>query len=172
MFPSILWPAAIAERATVFYRPIFWGGAFYLVAVLVAALNFVHNDSKQALLVLVLAGLWPLGIYTALSAPLIFPFCAYIMVLPFDSLSSLGSGGTLAKLLGAMSGVAILAKVFRRGASIAPPGAVAAWAVLLFWMGISLLWALDLHDAMTAFQMDLSCCRPPLRYIFCSTRVL
>jgi len=156
MVRSLLSPAVVIERARSLSRPVIWGTAVYVSVVLFFAVAYLKSDSKQAFTLLAVSALGPLGIYGALRSPLIFPFCAYILFLPFESLSSLGSGGTLAKLLGVLTAGALLIRVVRRGCAIAPPGAVVAWAVLILWMGISMFWALDLRAAVGPFQMYAS----------------
>jgi O-antigen ligase len=126
-----------------------------LVVVASAGL-YVRSGSKISLLLALGTTLGPLAVYAALRSPLIFPLCAYILVLPFDSLSSLGSGGTLAKILGVLTAAAIFIKVLRRGESVAPPVAVALWIALLIWMGVTMFWALGLHDGIVGFQMYAS----------------
>jgi O-antigen ligase len=153
MVRSLLSPETTIDRVALLLRPAAWLSALYVVAVLFSAIFYLHGDSRQALILLVITVLGPVALYATLRAPLIFPFCAYILVLPFDSLSSLGSGGTLAKLLGVLTAGAILVRVLRRGRAISPPGAVAGWATLLVWMAISMFWALDVSDAMRSFQM-------------------
>ena len=152
MARSFVLPGGVG-RASAVRRGFVLGTCAYVATVLLAATAYLRGDSKLTLVSLGIVALGPLAVYGALRSPLVFPFCAYILVLPFDSLSSLGSGGTLAKLLGAVTAAALLIRILRRGRALAPPGAVAAWLVLLVWMCITMLWALDLTDALRNFQM-------------------
>jgi hypothetical protein len=152
MMGLLLSPAAVIERVSVLRRPIVLAGIFYVLVVLYFANGFVKGGSTQTLLLLAVTAVAPLCAYCALRMPLVFPFCAYILLLPFDSLSSLGSGGTLAKLLGLLTAGAILVRVMRRGSTISAPWAVAAWALLLLWMCVSMFWALSVDEAKSTFQ--------------------
>ncbi len=156
MVRSLLSPRGVLERVSFAGRPIVWGSVLYVSAVLFSATAYLRSESKQTLILLALAALGPIGMYGALRTPLIFPFCAYILVLPFDSLSSLGSGGTLAKLLGVLTAGALFIRVVRRGQSIGAPSSIFAWLVLLGWMFFSMFWALNVRDATGTFQMYAS----------------
>ena len=137
-------------------RPFYYGAAIYVIAVMLCAALFVQSGAKFALFLAAVTTLGPLAIYVTFRSPLVFPFCAYILVLPFDSLSSLGSGGTLSKLLGALTAGALLIRVLGRGRAVRAPKVVFIWGTLLLWMAVSMFWALNLHDALVAFQMYAS----------------
>ena len=136
--------------------PFVIGSALYVAAAVGSFAAFLESGSKTSLVLCAVITLGPLAVYGTLRSPIVFPFCAYVLVLPFDSLSSLGSGGTLAKLLGALTAGALLVRVLRRGQAIVPPKAVFFWIALLVWMGVSIFWALNLRDGMVSFQMYAS----------------
>ena len=128
----------------------------YLSAVILCVAVFSRSGSSGVPTLVLAAALAPIAIYSMVRAPLLFPFCAYILILPFDSLSSLGSGGTLTKLVGMLTAAALFLRVVRRGLTMKIPAAVIGWGLLLFWMGISIIWALDLSDATYYFQQYAS----------------
>jgi putative inorganic carbon (HCO3(-)) transporter len=148
--------AKITERASSIKKPFAWVSFCYLSAVLLCAAVYAWSGSSGVPTFVLGAALAPLAIYGMVRAPLIFPFCAYILVLPFDSISSLGSGGTLAKLVGVLTAAALLLRVIRRGLVMKVPAAVVGWSLLLLWMGVSTFWALNLSDATYYFQQYAS----------------
>ena len=150
-------PSLLLERAIFgMRRPIFIARSSYILTVLAAATVYVQSPSKLSLVLAAIATLGPVALYVVVKSPLIFPLCAYILVLPFDSISSLGSGGTLAKLLGVLTAGALLLRVLRPGQALKPPKVIFSWLALLLWMGVSLFWALSPHDGLVSFQMYAS----------------
>lgn len=125
----------------------------YCSIVLACFVNYMRGETSLGLIYVFLAALSPVCLYVALRAPLAFPFCLYIVSLPFDSISSLGSGGTLSKLLGLLSAVAIVPAVLRTGIPRRLPKAVVAWVLLLAFMLFSLLWTMNSVDGTSSIQM-------------------
>lgn len=85
----------------------------------------------------------PVGIYFALTAPLAFPFCLYVLLVPMDNLLDVSSFGTITKLLGIASGAALLLWTFRSRRCILPDRAVIAWSAFMVVAVASLMWAID-----------------------------
>jgi O-antigen ligase len=75
-------------------------------------------------------------------APVIVPLAAYAFAIPFDNLLQTGSG-TITKFLGGLCAVVMLVAMLDRRRWIAPPLAIAGWAVFLAWSVTSLMWADD-----------------------------
>ena len=125
----------------------------YCSIILVCFIYYMRGETSLGLIYVLLAAVSPVCLYVALRAPLVFPFCLYIVSLPFDSISSLGSGGTLSKLLGLLSAVAIVPIVLRTGIHRPLPRAVVAWLLLLALMLLSVFWAMDSTDGMSSIQM-------------------
>jgi hypothetical protein len=146
----------VTQRAASIKSPFVWVSACYLSAVLLCVAAFMRSGSSSLPTIVLGAALAPVALYVIVRAPLVFPFCAYILILPFDSISSLGSGGTLAKLMGMLTAGALLLSVVRRGLVMKLPAAVVGWGLLLLWMAISMFWALDLSDATYYFQQYVS----------------
>ncbi len=123
--------------------------------VLLVALEFFHMKATSPLdalpsLILALA---PLLCYAFVRSPLIFPFCAYVLALPFDTISRISSAGTLAKFLGIACAIAIVANLLQSKRGINPPRALGAWSCLVCWMFATQFWAINQSDASTALAM-------------------
>ena len=128
------------------------GLSAYCLIVLLCFERYVKAGVPFFLLGSFAVALAPVALYISLRSPLIFPFCLYVLFLPFDSLSSLGKGGTLTKLLGIVSAGAILINVMRRGNLVPPPRAMMAWLALLALMGVSIFWSIEPSSATIAFE--------------------
>lgn len=128
-----------------------WAGAPRLFAVLlIVALSLATlygaimlAGTKLGMLLALLALFGPVSVYLALTSPLLFPFCLYVLLVPFDNLLDLSSFGTLTKLLGAACGVALLVWLARSRAAMAPGRAVLVWAVFVVLCVASVMWAID-----------------------------
>jgi len=85
----------------------------------------------------------PLLAIAAFRVPLQFPFAAYAVLVPFDLLLSIPALGTVARLCGALSGVALLFWLIRTRKFVRPGWAFAMWGAYIGWAGLSLLWTID-----------------------------
>jgi O-antigen ligase len=92
----------------------------------------------------------PLGAYAALRWPLIFPFCAYVFVMPFDTLTTLGRFGSMTKAVGLVCAAALVLRLVRSRTMVPPPKALGAWLLLLLWMFLSAAWAMESSDSAVA----------------------
>jgi O-antigen ligase len=93
--------------------------------------------------------LLPLLLVVAMQRPYVFPYAAYVLVVPFDNIVFINGVGTLAKLLAAASALFILIHAARSRRLSSPPLAVVLWLAYLAWSIFSLLWAANLVDAPT-----------------------
>src|SRR5258708_6540988 len=67
----------------------------------------------------------PVGIYLALTQPLIFPYGLYAAFVPFDAFAQLGGGvGTITRILGLLGGAALLVHAIRTRGFVMPPRAL------------------------------------------------
>jgi peptidoglycan/LPS O-acetylase OafA/YrhL len=85
----------------------------------------------------------PVCIWVAALRPLVFPFAAYVFLVPFENLIDISSFGTLAKLVAAASGAAILLWLVRNRQFIPPGRAIVMWNLFLLWVALTVFWALD-----------------------------
>lgn len=104
--------------------------------------------STRWLAACIVAALAPPALYAAIRRPLVFPFCAYILVMPFDTLGRLGGFGTITKLVGLLCAAALILRLLRGRDAVPTPRAVLAWLALLGWMLLSTLWALEPADSL------------------------
>ncbi|MCF6148008.1 MAG: O-antigen ligase family protein [Candidatus Kuenenia sp.] len=96
--------------------------------------------------------LLPFLIYLAVEKPFIFPFGAYVFLLPFDSvLSVVGSakGATLTKFLGVLTILVLLLKgIFEN--KLRKPNIICLWWLLFILYGcVSLFWAIEQSAVMS-----------------------
>src|SRR5690348_4647261 len=71
------------------------------ITLLLAAFAYALRDGSMfGITALVMALLLPAVAYVAVTRPLLFPYAAYVLLIPFDNLLGAGSFGTLTKLLG------------------------------------------------------------------------
>jgi O-antigen ligase len=118
--------------------------AIIMPCALVAAYGAIAlAGTKTGVALAVLAVLGPIAAYAAFTAPLVFPFCLYILLVPFDNLLDLQSFGTVTKLLGVLCGAAVVFWLIRTRRYVVPDRAVAAWLVFVLLAGVSVAWAID-----------------------------
>jgi O-antigen ligase len=101
----------------------------------------------------------PAMIAAAWKYPLIFPYGAYAILVPFDLLLSVPQLGTLARLSGAAAGAALLFWLLRNRTIVMPGAAMAACAAFVGWSLFSQLWSLNpsaaAHECGTLLQLAL-----------------
>ena len=90
----------------------------------------------------------PIGFLLWLRWPIILPFGIYVVLVPFDNLLSIGSFGTLTKLLGLVAGVALFLALLARQKFVSPTPAVLVLFGLLAWMAMTITWSVDTGDAL------------------------
>jgi len=126
-----------------------------LVAGIVAAVCYLlinggASGSKKELGVAVFVAALPILLYAATARPLIFPFCLYVLLVPFDSLLAIDPRyGTVTKLVAICAVLAFAFSFIRTRRVIAPDRAVFIWLGLLIWMALSVYWAIDSQTAVT-----------------------
>lgn len=120
--------------------------AFAVLAAAAALLLLaVPLASASPLKMLLAAGLLlaPIALYLALWKPLIFPFAAYIVMMPFDYVTPIGKFGTVTKLLGIASAVLLLLWCMRKHAPVRISPARAAVVATILLMLSSTFWSVD-----------------------------
>lgn len=85
----------------------------------------------------------PIFLYFAIVAPLVVPFGLYVALVPFDNLLSLSGFGTLTKVLGIVSGGALLFYLLRTRRALYPTPALLLWAAFTLWAATTAFWAMD-----------------------------
>lgn len=121
-----------------------WAAAVIIPCALAAAYGAIAlAGTKTGVALAVLAVLGPIAAYAAFTAPLVFPFCLFILLVPFDNLLDLQSFGTVTKLLGVLCGAAVAFWLIRTRRYVVPDRAVAAWLVFVLLAGASVAWAID-----------------------------
>lgn len=141
------------------------GATRFAVPVAIAATGFAIAlyaavaDYPMGLLAALGIALAPAMIAAAWKYPLIFPYGAYAILVPFDLLLSVPQLGTLARLSGAAAGAALLLWLVRTRTIVMPGAAMAACASFVGWSCISQLWSLNpsaaAHESGTLVQLAL-----------------
>jgi O-antigen ligase len=90
----------------------------------------------------------PFLVAVALKRPYLFPYGLYVVLVPFDNLLSLGSAGTVTKLVGALTVAAVLVSIFRERRIVRPALTVPLAVVYTFWMLLSAFWSIDVGFAV------------------------
>jgi O-antigen ligase len=103
----------------------------------------VLAGTKTGAALALIAVVGPLAAYFALTKPLLFPFCLFVILVPFDNLLSFSSWGTLTKLLGILCGAAIVFWLLRSKRYVVPDRSLLGWAGFAFLAIGSMAWAID-----------------------------
>jgi hypothetical protein len=87
--------------------------------------------------------LFPVCVFMAFRYPIVFPFLAYVSLLPFDSLLEVTAGSTIVKLIGIATLVALLFRMLLTRHVLLPPRAWYWWLGLMAYATLTLLWIPD-----------------------------
>ncbi|TAM86015.1 hypothetical protein EPN42_13995 [bacterium] len=128
--------------------------AMAAVIVLCALLLAKGSTTRIALAVAVVAV--PLATYAALKRPLLFPYALYVLFVPFDNLLLISSFGTLTKVLGILSGFAVIFWCLRVKHIALPSHATYALVAFLSWALASTYWAASGTETIAALPQYLS----------------
>jgi len=88
----------------------------------------------------------PVAIYLAIARPLVFPFCLYVVLVPFDNLLVIPHWGTLTKFAALGSGAAVAFWVVRKKQVLGLRRPVIQWGILILWAAATFSWAMDIND--------------------------
>jgi len=117
--------------------------AYALVALIVARLAVATHSAGTTGAMLFLA-VSPMLLYAAIRAPMIFPFGAYVFLVPFDNLLQLGGGGgTLARVTALASAAALILHILLKRRLLMPPRSWVRWGLVLLWMTATATWTYD-----------------------------
>lgn len=87
-----------------------------------------------------LIGAMIVGVAMIAYRPVLFPFSAYIVAVPFEMMLTTGAG-TATKFLAIASVTVWLFVMIDRRRTVSPPIAVVAWALFLLWEIATLMWS-------------------------------
>ncbi|MFI4887215.1 MAG: O-antigen ligase family protein [Burkholderiales bacterium] len=99
--------------------------------------------TRGEIAIAVLCAISPALLAAALLRPILFPYAAYAILVPLDTLLSTGSDGTIPKVLGMLSGIALVIYVIRRQAFVVPSRANLASIAFTIAFAASLLWTIS-----------------------------
>lgn len=134
----------IASNATQPNRSRLFAWIAVACAALLAALALIALSGTKTGIALTIAAIGgPLAVYSTAFAPLVFPFGAYVVLVPFDDILRLPAFGTATKLIAVASAAAFLLQLLRTRSLAIPNKAILWWIAFYGWMSLSVLWALD-----------------------------
>lgn len=126
----------------------FWLATVTIGALAVACVVLIFGGSKLGPIAAGVVALSPLLVYFALTRPLVVPYSLYVLLLPFDNVLAISSGATLTKFIGIASTGAVLLWAIGRRRFNAPSVTLWLGALLMLWLSMSTLWALDLKASL------------------------
>ena len=109
-----------------------------LLAVVVSSQGIANLSFPVKLAVLGVIGVAAASLFYA--RPLLFPLCAYVFMVPFDTLLNTGPG-TITKFLGTASAIAMILVLTDRRRVIGAPAVALVWAAYLAWSVASYMWS-------------------------------
>jgi len=119
-----------------------------LLALFAVAASLIMDGSKRAMVAAFVAAALPVCVYLAIRKPLIFPFCLYVALIPFDNIMEIQSFGTVTKLLAICSGAAFILAIARSKKMQTPPLAAGLWVSFFLWASVTTLWAISPVDSL------------------------
>jgi O-antigen ligase len=131
------------------------GAAGIVLFLLGVGVAIVNGDLKIIAILLTLLAA-PFLMTLAFARPYLFPYGLYVVLIPFDDLLALGGGGTLTKIVGIATAVAVIVHAVRARRFVRPPFVVAVASLYVGWMLVTSLWAIDIGQALTNVQTMLS----------------
>ncbi len=121
----------------------FWLAAVALAILVALCVLLLFSGWKFGPLVAGIVAVLPVLGYYSLTRPLVVPYAVYVLLLPFDNVLAISSGATLTKFIGIFATGAILLWAFGRRKFVMPSGTLWLGALLMIWLAMSMLWALD-----------------------------
>jgi O-antigen ligase len=131
----------IVKKGLVFKKAGIW--IILGIFVVIVTGNAIINGKWLYLGVMIVV---PILIYFSIEKPFIFPFGAYVFLLPFDQLLSLtntAGGATLTKFFGILTILVLLIKGSFEKKLRRPDSAVAWWILFVLYGTLSMLWAIQ-----------------------------
>lgn len=114
-----------------------------IVLCALASLFVLWRGTNAAYVYALIVAAVPLGLVAIGRRPLRALLAAYVLAVPFDSISDILPFGTVTKLLGALVAVAAILAMLERRSRVRIPYAVFGWLLVVSLMALSLLWAID-----------------------------
>ncbi len=136
-------------RATIASPGVVVSAILVVLCVLAAFGAVALAGTKIGIALALLVAIGPVAIYLAMTAPLIFPFGLFAIMVPFDNLLSIHAFGTVTKLLAICCAAAIAVRLVLTRRYVIPDKAVLAWLPFLLLAISSLVWAIDPMNGVT-----------------------
>jgi len=93
-------------------------------------------------------------LYVALRWPIVFPLAVYVLLVPFDPLLTfVSSGGTLTKMIGIASVIALALRAVLSRRLLVPPKSWYAWGGFILLMVLSMAWSISVDDSSRPLQI-------------------
>ncbi len=118
-------------------------GLFYAYVAVKATVHAQDEFGEMHVVGPLVLALLPIGAFFAFRYPLVFPFLAYVALVPFDSLLVVTAGSTIVKLVGIATLGALLFRMLLTRHVLLPPRAWYLWLGLIAYATLTLLWVPD-----------------------------
>lgn len=131
-------------------------GAVALCALAVGIAVEVGTGNLTVALILLGICFAPVLVMVAIRWPYVFPYGLYVLLVPFDNMLKLGGSGTLTKMLGIATIVALVLYAIAQRRAIRPPKSVLIWTAFIVWNVVCLMWTPDFPEAVLYVQTLVS----------------
>lgn len=121
-------------------------GAALLLILLALLAYMLAGGSTPRVTAIVMLALSPFAAYFAVKRPLIFPFALFVALVPLNDILAFDQFGTVSKLVGMSSFLALAFWLVRKRVVVKPPLTILAWFALAVWMTVGGIWALNRAD--------------------------
>lgn len=116
-----------------------WATGALAVAMAVITGYELANQEWRMLAVVAILGMVPI----ILRWPVVCTFGLYAFLVPFDSISALGGGLTVTRVMGLLSAAALLSVGLVEGRLKRPPFIAMGWAAFVLWGALTAAWAIE-----------------------------
>ncbi len=125
-------------------KPMVGAWALVVATTAVAGLPLIAMSGRKLGIGLTLsAAFGPIALYAAIVAPIVFPFGLYVLVTPFDNLTTVGTFGSATKAFAILSVFALLLYQLRIRKTATPSRSNLWWIIVFSWMALTEMWAID-----------------------------
>jgi hypothetical protein len=135
------------QQAIMKTAPLLSAAVGFALIICFLLVNGALSVNKRELALALIATLLVPMVSVAVTKPFIFPLGLFAALVPFDNILRINSFGTLTKLLGLCSGVALVFWLIRNRRYVKPSAGALLSITVLIWMALSVLWAMNSDDA-------------------------
>ena len=131
-------------------------GALAVIGLIWFAAERAAGGTKTGIALAAIIALSPIALYAAIKRPFVFPFAFYALLTPFNDIFSSPTLGTLNRLLGMLSALALAFMLIRRKQILKPPKALLGWTIIVVWAAASMVWSIEPNAEAWSLVFTLS----------------